>query len=80
MTLVQTLGHTACPGGNMLLHSIVKTQKEGGVGKGGLWVKCSHMGISFNCAPSMSTSAPRGMLFLAGSCSLHELKVGPVTS
>ena len=63
----------------MLFHSIVNTQEEGGVCKGGLWVKRSHMGISFNCARPMSTSAPRGMFILAGSCSLYELKVGPVT-
>ena len=44
--------------------------------KGGVWVKRSHMGMSCNCGCLMSTSASRGMLFLAGSCLVYELNVG----
>ena len=60
----------------MFFRSIVNTQKEGGVCKGGMYVKRSHMGISFNCGRPMSTTAFRSILFLAGSCSLYELNVG----
>ena len=44
--------------------------------KGGVWVKRSQMGMSCNCGRLMSTNAFRGMLFLAGTCSLCELNVG----
>ena len=76
MVLVQALGHTAYPGGNIFFRSIVNTQKEGGVCKGGMYVKRSHMGMFFNCGRPMSTSASRSITLLAGSCSLYELNVG----
>ena len=60
----------------MFFRSVVSTQNEGGLCKGGMYVKRSHMGMFFNCGRPMSTSASRSILFLAGSCSLYELNVG----